>query len=88
MTAFHLTPGDDYCSNYLTSFKQDVTHNLRILVAESILTATSYLPYIVYFTIVTFMEPHDCFDCFNRIPVLRYSIFQFTIQERNSLREA
>jgi hypothetical protein len=45
------------------------------------------LPYIVYFAIVTFMEPHDCFDCFNRIPVLRYSIFQFTIYERNINRE-
>lgn len=64
-----------------------MTHNWAVLGASALLAATSYLPYVVYFFIITVMEPHDCFDCFNRIPVLRYSIFQYTLQERNNLRE-
>lgn len=79
---------NDYCS-YLLSSMQFMMENGRVNIyaAETLLILCTLLPYIVYFAIVTFMEPHDCFDCFNRIPVLRYSIFQFTIYERNINRE-
>lgn len=30
---------------------------------------------------------HDCFKCFNRLPKGRYSIFQYTDQERNKKLE-
>ena len=40
-------------------------------------------PFILYFAILTFQEPHDCFECFNRLPYKRYSIFQYTKLERN-----
>lgn len=78
----------DYCASLLT-FYQFREHNGKInfYAGQAILIMCTLMPYIVYFAIVTFMEPHDCFDCFNRIPVLRYSIFQFTIYERNVNRE-
>ena len=41
----------------------------------------------MYFSIISYWEPHDCFDCFNRIPSSRYSIFQYTLAERNVFRE-
>ena len=33
---------------------------------------------------MTFTRPHDCFQCFNRLPNKRYSIHQYTAEERNS----
>ena len=40
-------------------------------------------PYIIFLTTNTYMRPHDCFDCYNRLPGVRYSIFQYTTYERN-----
>ena len=36
---------------------------------------------------MSLMTPHDCFACFNRLPNNRYSIFQYTTEERNRFRE-
>ena len=44
------------------------------------------LPFIPYFILITWQEPHDCFECFNRLSI-RYSIFQYTQEERNIYRE-
>jgi hypothetical protein len=35
---------------------------------------------------ISLQEPHDCFECFNRL-TCRYSIYQYTQQERNIKRE-
>ena len=79
---------DDFCSQLLGFYhRQTSTGEVNFIIGQSMLILCTLLPYIVYFAIVTVMEPHDCFDCFNRIPVLRYSIFQFTIYERNFNRE-
>jgi hypothetical protein len=45
------------------------------------------LSYTIYFLTVTFSTPHDCFECFNRLPNKRYSIYQFTQDERNRQRD-
>jgi hypothetical protein len=83
-----LNGRNDYCANLL-NFTSVMMENfaINVYVAESFLILCTLLPYFVYFAIVMFMKPHDCFDCFNRIPVLRYSIFQFTVYERNINRE-
>lgn len=43
------------------------------------------LPYFFFFLYLSLMRPHDCFECFNRLPGTRYSIFQYTKQELNAL---
>ena len=45
-------------------------------------------PLIIFLTFNTFEPPHDCFQCFNRLGSVRYSIFQYTLQERNRILEA
>ena len=45
------------------------------------------IPFIAYFGVASFTKPHDCFECFNRIPTLKYSIYQYTSYERNLMRE-
>ena len=42
------------------------------------------VPFTVYLAFMTFTRPHDCFQCFNRLPNKRYSIHQYTAEERNS----
>lgn len=44
-------------------------------------------PFVLYFSFLTFFTPHDCFACFNRLPNKRYSIHQFTQEERQRLRD-
>jgi hypothetical protein len=39
------------------------------------------------FTNTFLLVPHDCFECFNRLPGVRYSSFQFTAYERNKQLE-
>ena len=41
------------------------------------------LPYFFFFLYLSLIEPHDCYECFNRLPSSRYSIFQYTKQELN-----
>lgn len=40
-------------------------------------------PFFIFLLINTCWEPHDCFECFNRLPGVRYSIFQYSAYERN-----
>lgn len=44
-------------------------------------------PFVLYFSYLTFFTPHDCYSCFNRLPNKRYSIYQFTQEERQRFRE-
>lgn len=46
-----------------------------------------FSPYAVYFAHQTFVTPHDCFVCFNRLQNRRYSIYQFTQEEKNVMRD-
>jgi hypothetical protein len=46
-----------------------------------------FSPYAVYFAHHTFVTPHDCFVCFNRLQNRRYSIYQFTQEEKNAMRD-
>lgn len=43
------------------------------------------VPYFCYFAYVTCSKPHDCFTELNRIPHLRYSIFQFNKAELKNI---
>lgn len=46
-------------------------------------------PFIAYLLTNTFFhEPHDCFECYNRLPGVRYSSFQYSAYERNRNLEA
>ena len=41
-------------------------------------------PFFVFFMTNTWgQEPHDCFECYNRLPGVRYSSFQYSAYERN-----
>jgi hypothetical protein len=54
---------------------------------DYVYTIFTFLPIIVYFSIVTFEEPHDCFSCFSRIDQSTYSLFEYTAFERNVIYE-
>jgi hypothetical protein len=45
-------------------------------------------PVIVFLAFNTYEPPHDCFACFNRLGSVRYSTFQYTLNERNQFLEA
>jgi hypothetical protein len=45
------------------------------------------VPLIVYFLGKTFCPTHDCYECYNRLPGVRYSIFQFNRLEKNLIFE-
>lgn len=40
-------------------------------------------PFFVFLAFNSFSQSHDCFECFNRLPGVRYSSFQYTLEERN-----
>ena len=42
------------------------------------------LPYFFFFLYLSLFHPHDCYECFNRLPGSRYSIYQYTKQELNA----
>ena len=42
----------------------------------------------MFLTNHTLTEPHDCFECFNRLPGVRYSSFQYSKYERNKILES
>lgn len=50
-------------------------------------TLLTFLPEILYFSVIMIFEPHDCFICFSRIGQGRYSLFQYTALERNRIYE-
>lgn len=45
------------------------------------------IPCIFYYAFRSLRMSCDCFECFNRIPHLRYSIYQYTAYERNIQKE-
>ena len=45
-------------------------------------------PIIVFLAFNTFETPHDCFECYNRLPGVRYSSFQYSAYERNQNLES
>jgi len=45
-------------------------------------------PFMVFLIFDSVEMPHDCFECFNRLPGVRYSTFKYTLQERNRNLEA
>lgn len=80
--------GSDYCSVILSKTKNAImTGPVAVYVGNALLFFVTLLPYMVYFVIITYWEPHDCFNCFNRLSNTRYSIFQYTLTERNVFRE-
>lgn len=44
-------------------------------------------PILSYYIYLVFTPGHDCFECFNRLPNTRYSIFQLSRYEANRRRE-
>ena len=40
-------------------------------------------PFYVFLLTNLIWEPHDCFECYNRLPGVRYSSFQYNAFERN-----
>ena len=45
------------------------------------------LPYVVYLGHCQMHPPHDCFECFNRLPGnIKYSIYQYTRVERDNIK--
>ena len=80
-TKFYLNktnPNNNFCEEVKKLY--DKNQVLIILINQVFAT----LPFAVYYTYYSLADTHDCFECFNRIPHLRYSIYQYTLQERNN----
>lgn len=45
------------------------------------------LPHVAFLTFRQVSEVNDCFECFNRIPPGKYSIYQYTLEERRHMKE-
>jgi hypothetical protein len=43
------------------------------------------LPLVIFYAFRQFFQTCNCFNCFNRIPHLRYSIYQYSNREKNQL---
>lgn len=39
-------------------------------------------PVLIFYVFISMNPPHDCYECFNRLPNTRYSIFQLTKAQR------
>ena len=45
-------------------------------------------PIMVFLAFNSYYAPHDCFNCYNRLPGVRYSSFQYSAYERNQNLES
>jgi hypothetical protein len=45
-------------------------------------------PFFIFLATNTWQKPHDCFECYNRLPNVRYSSWQYSAFERNQLLES
>jgi hypothetical protein len=70
---FLLGKGDE---SYITFFFSNLW---RCIVITSLVEIS---PYLIFLAVNTVYKPHDCFKCFGKDPERKFSIYQYTKDEK------